>query len=139
DQIKQEIAKSTSDFDKEKLQERLAKLSGGVAVVKVGAATETELKEKKYRIEDALNATRAAVQEGFVPGGGTALINVIPALDKIEADGDELTGINIVKAALEAPVRQIAENAGVEGSVIVNELKNEKEGKIGRASCRERE
>ena len=128
DQIKQEIAKSTSDFDKEKLQERLAKLSGGVAVVKVGAATETELKEKKYRIEDALNATRAAVQEGFVPGGGTALINVIPALDKIEADGDELTGINIVKAALEAPVRQIAENAGVEGSVIVNELKNEKEG-----------
>ena len=109
DQIKQEIAKSTSDFDKEKLQERLAKLSGGVAVVKVGAATETELKEKKYRIEDALNATRAAVQEGFVPGGGTALINVIPALDKIEADGDELTGINIVKAALEAPVRQIAE------------------------------
>ena len=128
DQIKQEIAKSTSDFDKEKLQERLAKLSGGVAVVKVGAATETELKEKKYRIEDALNATRAAVQEGFVPGGGTALINVIPALDKINADGDELTGINIVKAALEAPVRQIAENAGVEGSVIVNELKNEKEG-----------
>src|SRR5699024_11576803 len=98
-----------------------------------------ELKEKKYRIEDALNATRAAVQEGFVPGGGTALINVIPALDKIEADGDELTGINIVKAALEAPVRQIAENAGVEGSVIVNELMNEKEGKIGRASCRERE
>ena len=128
DQIKQEIAKSTSDFDKEKLQERLAKLSGGVAVVKVGAATETELKEKKDRIEDALNATRAAVQEGFVPGGGTALINVIPALDKINADGDELTGINIVKAALEAPVRQIAENAGVEGSVIVNELKNEKEG-----------
>lgn len=129
DQIKQAIAKSTSDFDKEKLQERLAKLSGGVAVVKVGAATETELKERKYRIEDALNATRAAVQEGFVPGGGTALINVIPALDKIEdADGDELTGINIVKAALEAPVRQIAENAGVEGSIIVNELKGQKDG-----------
>ena len=128
DQIKQEIAKSTSDFDKEKLQERLAKLSGGVAVVKVGAATETELKEKKYRIEDALNATRAAVQEGFVPGGGTALVNVIPALEKVEASGDELTGVNIVKAALEAPVRQIAENAGVEGSVIVNELKGQKEG-----------
>lgn len=128
DQIKQAIDKSTSDFDKEKLQERLAKLSGGVAVVKVGAATETELKEKKYRIEDALNATRAAVQEGFVPGGGTALVNIIPALDKIEATGDELTGVNIVKNALEAPVRQIAENAGVEGSVIVNQLKSEKPG-----------
>lgn len=128
DQIKQAIANTTSDFDKDKLQERLAKLSGGVAVVKVGAATETELKEKKYRIEDALNATRAAVQEGFVPGGGTALVNVIPALEKVEASGDELTGVNIVKAALEAPVRQIAENAGVEGSVIVNELKEQKEG-----------
>ena len=128
DQIKQAIANTTSDFDKDKLQERLAKLSGGVAVVKVGAANETELKEKKYRIEDALNATRAAVQEGFVPGGGTALVNVIPALEKVEASGDELTGVNIVKAALEAPVRQIAENAGVEGSVIVNELKGQKEG-----------
>ena len=128
DQIKQAIANTTSDFDKDKLQERLAKLSGGFAVVKVGAATETELKEKKYRIEDALNATRAAVQEGFVPGGGTALVNVIPALEKVEASGDELTGVNIVKAALEAPVRQIAENAGVEGSVIVNELKGQKEG-----------
>lgn len=128
DQIKQAIANTASDFDKDKLQERLAKLSGGVAVVKVGAATETELKEKKYRIEDALNATRAAVQEGFVPGGGTALVNVIPALEKVEASGDELTGVNIVKAALEAPVRQIAENAGVEGSVIVNELKGQKEG-----------
>ena len=128
DQIKQAIANTTSDFDKDKLQERLAKLSGGVAVVKVGAATETELKEKKYRIEDALNATRAAVQEGFVPGGGTALVNVIPALEKVEASGDELTGVNIGKAALEAPVRQIAENAGVEGSVIVNELKGQKEG-----------
>lgn len=128
DQIKQAIANTTSDFDKDKLQERLAKLSGGVAVVKVGAATETELKEKKYRIEDALNATRAAIQEGFVPGGGTALVNVIPALEKVEASGDELTGVNIVKAALEAPVRQIAENAGVEGSVIVNELKGQKEG-----------
>lgn len=130
DQIKKAIAETTSDFDKEKLQERLAKLAGGVAVVKVGAATETELKEKKYRIEDALNATRAAVQEGFVPGGGTALVNVIPALDEVEAaaTGDEATGIKIVKAALEAPVRQIAENAGLEGSVIVNQLKQEKPG-----------
>ena len=128
DQIKQAIANTTSDFDKDKLQERLAKLSGGVAVVKVGAATETELKEKKYRIEDALNATRAAVQEGFVPGGGTALVNVLPALDDIKATGDEATGVNIVKDALEAPVRQIAENAGVEGSVIVNQLKSEKPG-----------
>ena len=128
DQIKQAISKATSDFDKEKLQERLAKLSGGVAVVRVGAATETEMKEKKYRIEDALNATRAAVQEGFVPGGGTALVNVLPALDKVEATGDEATGVQIVKAALEAPVRQIAENAGVEGSVIVNQLRSEKPG-----------
>ena len=130
DQIKQAIAKTTSDFDKEKLQERLAKLSGGVAVVKVGAATETELKEKKYRSEDALNATRAAVQEGFVPGGGTALVNVIPDIEAVEKDvsGDEATGVKIVKNALEAPVRQIAENAGVEGSVIVNQLKNEKPG-----------
>ncbi|WP_251547455.1 chaperonin GroEL [Limosilactobacillus caecicola] len=130
EQIKQAIEKSTSDFDKEKLQERLAKLSGGVAVVKVGAATETELKERKYRIEDALNATRAAVQEGFVPGGGTALVNVIPDIEAIEKDvsGDEATGVKIVKNALEAPVRQIAENAGLEGSVIVNQLKNEKPG-----------
>ena len=128
DQIKQAIDKTTSDFDKDKLQERLAKLSGGVAVVRVGAATETEMKEKKYRIEDALNATRAAVQEGFVPGGGTALVNVLPALDKIDATGDEATGVQIVKAALEAPVRQIAENAGVEGSIIVNQLKGEKPG-----------
>ncbi|MCI1287348.1 MAG: chaperonin GroEL [[Lactobacillus] timonensis] len=130
EQIKKAIAESTSSFDKEKLQERLAKLAGGVAVVKVGAATETELKERKYHIEDALNATRAAVDEGFVPGGGTALINVIPELAKLEdeTEGDEKTGVRIVKAALEAPVRQIAENAGVEGSVIVDHLKNEKPG-----------
>lgn len=129
EQIKQAIANTTSEFDKEKLQERLAKLSGGVAVIKVGAATETELKEKKYRVEDALNATRAAVQEGFVPGGGTALINVIPALGNVETESDdEATGVNIVKKALEAPVRQIAENAGVEGSIIVNRLKSEKPG-----------
>lgn len=129
EQIKQAIANTTSEFDKEKLQERLAKLSGGVAVIKVGAATETELKEKKYRVEDALNATRAAVQEGFVPGGGTALINVIPALENVETESDdEATGVNIVKKALEAPVRQITENAGVEGSIIVNRLKSEKPG-----------
>ena len=129
DQIKQAISKTTSDFDKEKLQERLAKLAGGVAVVRVGAATETELKEKKYRIEDALNATRAAVQEGFVPGGGTALVNVMGELDSVKADNDdEATGVKIVKAALTAPVRQIAENAGVNGAVIVNKLEQEKAG-----------
>ncbi|WP_188883514.1 chaperonin GroEL, partial [Alicyclobacillus cellulosilyticus] len=124
-QIKMQIEETTSDFDREKLQERLAKLAGGVAVIKVGAATETELKERKLRIEDALNATRAAVEEGIVSGGGTALVNVIPALDKVQATGDELTGVNLVRKALEAPVRQIAENAGVEGSVIVERLKKE--------------
>lgn len=126
--IKGQIAETTSDFDREKLQERLAKLTGGVAVVNVGAATETELKERKYRIEDALNATRAAVEEGFVSGGGTALVNAIPAVAALSEDGDVQTGINIVKRALEEPVRQIAENAGVEGSVVVNQLKNEKIG-----------
>jgi chaperonin GroEL len=124
-QIKVQLEETTSDFDREKLQERLAKLAGGVAVIKVGAATETELKEKKLRIEDALNATRAAVEEGIVSGGGTALVNVIPALDKVEATGDELTGVNIVRAALEAPLRQIADNAGLEGAVIVERLKKE--------------
>lgn len=126
--IKQQISETTSDFDKEKLRERLAKLSGGVAVIRVGAATETELKEKKYRIEDALNATRAAVEEGFVPGGGTALANVISDLEDVEAEGDEATGVNIVRRALEEPVRQIAENAGEEGSVIVTKLKGQKPG-----------
>lgn len=126
--IKKQIAETTSDFDREKLQERLAKLAGGVAVVKVGAATETELKERKYRIEDALNATRAAVQEGFVAGGGTALINVIKDVASLKENGDVQTGINIVKRALEEPVRQIAENAGLEGSVIVEKLKSEKPG-----------
>lgn len=126
--IKQQISETTSGFDKEKLQERLAKLAGGVAVIRVGAATETELKEKKYRIEDALNATRAAVEEGFVPGGGTALVNVIASLEDLDAEGDELTGINIVRRALEEPVRQIAENAGEEGSVIVTKLKTQKDG-----------
>ncbi|WEY48942.1 chaperonin GroEL [Weissella confusa] len=126
--IKGQIAEATSDFDREKLQERLAKLAGGVAVINVGAATETELKERKYRIEDALNATRAAVEEGFVAGGGTALVNVIPAVAELSETGDVQTGINIVRRALEEPVRQIAENAGLEGSVIVNQLKSEKPG-----------
>lgn len=122
--IKNQIAETTSDFDREKLQERLAKLAGGVAVVKVGAATETELKELKLRIEDALNATRAAVEEGMVSGGGKALVNVISKVSAVEAEGDVATGIKIVVRALEEPIRQIAENAGYEGSVIVDKLKN---------------
>ncbi|WP_305775294.1 TCP-1/cpn60 chaperonin family protein, partial [Lactiplantibacillus paraplantarum] len=126
--IRNQISETTSDFDKEKLQERLAKLAGGVAVVRVGAATETELKERKYRIEDALNATRAAVEEGFVAGGGTALINVIKDVAALKETGDVQTGINIVKRALEEPVRQIAENAGLEGSVIVEKMKEQKPG-----------
>ncbi|MGO2082680.1 chaperonin GroEL [Vagococcus sp.] len=121
--IRSHIAETTSDFDREKLQERLAKLAGGVAVIKVGAATETELKELKLRIEDALNATRAAVEEGIVSGGGTAFVNVLNAVSQVEAEGDEETGVNIVLRALEEPVRQIAENAGMEGSVIVDKLK----------------
>ncbi|HJV45454.1 MAG TPA: chaperonin GroEL [Bacillota bacterium] len=124
-QIRSQIETTTSEFDKEKLQERLAKLAGGVAVIKVGAATETELKEKKLRIEDALNATRAAVEEGIVSGGGTALINVVKAVEAVQADGDEQTGVNIVLRALEEPVRIIASNAGLEGSVIVERLKHE--------------
>ena len=122
--IKSQIETTTSEFDREKLQERLAKLSGGVAVIKVGAATETELKEMKLRIEDALNATRAAVEEGIVAGGGTALVNVIPAVADFELTGDEATGRNIVLRALEEPVRQIAHNAGFEGSIVIDRLKN---------------
>ena len=124
-QIKAGIETTTSDFDREKLQERLAKLAGGVAVIKVGAATETEMKEKKLRIEDALNATRAAVEEGIVAGGGTAFINVIPAVEALldMVEGDEKTGVKIVLRALEAPVRQISENAGFEGSVVVNNIR----------------
>ena len=122
--IKSQIETTTSEFDREKLQERLAKLSGGVAVIKVGAATETELKEMKLRIEDALNATRAAVEEGIVAGGGTALVNVIPAVVGLELTGDEATGRNIVLRALEEPVRQIAHNAGFEGSIVIDRLKN---------------
>ncbi|AIQ16247.1 MULTISPECIES: chaperonin GroEL [Paenibacillus] len=124
-QIRSQLEETTSEFDKEKLQERLAKLAGGVAVVKVGAATETELKERKLRIEDALNATRAAVEEGIVSGGGTALVNVYAAVAAVNAVGDEKTGVNIVLRALEEPVRTIAANAGQEGSVIVDRLKKE--------------
>ncbi|MFN2452139.1 MAG: chaperonin GroEL [Candidatus Dormibacteria bacterium] len=124
EQIKAEIEKSTSDWDKEKLQERLAKLAGGVAVIKVGAATETELKERKHRMEDAVSATRAAVEEGIVPGGGTVLLNAIPSLETVEAEGDVLTGVKILRRALEAPLRQIAENAGVEGAVVVEKVRS---------------
>lgn len=126
--IRKQIDETTSDFDKEKLQERLAKLAGGVAVIRVGAATETELKERKYRIEDALNATRAAVDEGYVAGGGVALVNAAKAVADLKEHGDVQTGINIVLRALEEPVRQIATNAGLEGSVIVERLKHEKTG-----------
>ncbi|HZG74988.1 MAG TPA: TCP-1/cpn60 chaperonin family protein, partial [Paenibacillus sp.] len=125
-QIKKQIAETTSDFDREKLQERLAKLSGGVAVVKVGAATETEMKEKKLRIEDALNATRAAVEEGIVSGGGVALVNVSKAVESLQTDHpDEATGVRIVLRALEAPIRAIAQNAGVDGSVVVERIRRE--------------
>ncbi len=127
-QIKKQIEETTSDFDREKLQERLAKLAGGVAVIEIGAATEVEMKEKKYRIEDALNATRAAVEEGIVAGGGTTFIDILPALDKLQAEGDVKVGVNIVKRAIEEPVRQIANNAGLEGSVVVEEVKKKGNG-----------
>ena len=132
EQIRVEIEKSTSDYDSEKLQERLAKLSGGVAIIRVGAATETELKEKKHRVEDALSATRAAVEEGIVPGGGVALLNAIVALDGLEGDNDdEQTGINIVRKSLTVPMRKITENAGKDGSVIVANVQRENDSKIG--------
>jgi chaperonin GroEL len=128
-QIKTEIENTDSDFDREKLQERLAKLAGGVAVVKVGAATETEMKEKKHRVEDALQATRAALEEGIVPGGGVALLEAIEAIDlDVFSDEDEKTGARIVLRALEEPLRQIAENAGFEGSVVVNDVRKAKKG-----------
>jgi chaperonin GroEL len=130
-QIRTQIDETTSDYDREKLQERLAKLVGGVAVIKVGAATETELKEKKARVEDAMHATRAAVEEGIVPGGGVALLRCIPALDKLKADGDEATGIGIVKRALEEPLRQIAHNAGYEGAVVIGKVRESKEENFG--------
>jgi len=124
-QIRTQIEETTSNYDREKLQERLAKIVGGVAVIKVGAATEVEMKERKARVEDALNATRAAVEEGIVPGGGVALLRCIPSLDKVEVSGEEVFGLNIVKRALEEPVRQIAINAGLEGSVVVERVRNE--------------
>ena len=127
-QLKKQIAETTSDFDREKLQERLAKLAGGVAVVEIGAATEVEMKDKKYRVEDALNATRAAVEEGIVAGGGTTFIDILPALDKLNVEGDVKVGVEIVRRAVEAPVRQIAENAGLEGSVVVDSVKKAGDG-----------
>jgi chaperonin GroEL len=130
EQIRVEIDKSTSDYDREKLQERLAKLSGGVAIIRVGAATETELKEKKHRVEDALSATRAAVEEGIVPGGGVALINAMSVLDGIKmGNEDEQIGVNIVRKALEVPMRKIVENAGQEGSVVVANVRDEQKRK----------
>ncbi len=125
-QIKAQIEETTSDYDREKLQERLAKIVGGVAVINVGAATETEMKEKKARVEDALHATKAAVEEGIVPGGGIALLRCIPALEKMKLEGDQAIGIHIVRRSLEEPLRQIAENAGLEGSVVVERAKKEK-------------
>jgi len=130
-QIRAQIDETTSDYDREKLQERLAKLAGGVAVIKVGAATETEMKEKKARVEDALNATRAAVEEGIVPGGGVALLRAAKALDGLKLSGDEATGAHIVRRALEEPIRQIVENAGLEGSVVVEKVKAAKELALG--------
>src|SRR5436305_12813891 len=130
-QIKQQIDKTTSDYDREKLQERLAKPGGGVAVIKVGAATETEMKEKKARVEDAMHATRAAVEEGIVPGGGVALARCVPALDKVRSEGDEQIGINVVKRALQEPLRQIAENAGEEGAIVLGKINDSKDNNFG--------
>jgi len=130
-QLRTQIEETTSDYDKEKLQERLAKLVGGIAVIKTGAATETELKEKKARVEDAMHATRAAVEEGIVPGGGVALLRCIPALDKLKVEGDEAIGVNLVKRALEEPARLIAQNAGQEGAVIVGRIRESKEDNFG--------
>ncbi len=130
-QIRAQIEETTSDYDREKLQERLAKLVGGVAVIKVGAATETELKEKKARVEDAMHATRAAVEEGIVPGGGVALVRSIAALDKLKVEGDEKIGINIVRRSLEEPLRQIVLNAGHEGAIVAEQVKSNKEANFG--------
>ncbi|MGH7908404.1 MAG: TCP-1/cpn60 chaperonin family protein, partial [Thermodesulfobacteriota bacterium] len=125
-QIKAQIEETTSDYDREKLQERLAKIVGGVAVINVGAATETEMKEKKARVEDALHATKAAVEEGIVPGGGVALLRCIPALDSLKLTSEQQVGVTIVRRALEEPIRQIVGNAGVEGSVVVDKVRKEK-------------
>src|SRR5438067_9898923 len=124
--IRAQIEETTSDYDKEKLQERLAKLVGGVAVIRVGASTETEMKEKKARVEDALHGTRAAVEEGIVPGGGVALLRCLPAIEALKLEGDEQIGVDIVKRAIESPLRSLASNAGVEGSIIVQEVKRRK-------------
>ncbi len=121
--IKAQIEETTSDYDKEKLQERLAKLAGGVAIIKVGAGTEVELKEKKHRVEDALSATRAALEEGIVPGGGVALLNVQKALDGIKLEGDAQTGVNIVRRSLDEPLRRLAENAGLDGNVVIDNVR----------------
>src|SRR4051812_41296412 len=125
-EIRAQVENTTSDYDREKLQERLAKLVGGVAVIKVGAATETEMKEKKARVEDALHATRAAVEEGIVPGGGVALLRALPALENLKVSGEQQFGVNIIKRALEEPLRQIAQNGGVEGSIVVNKVREGK-------------
>ncbi len=130
-EIRSQVDKTTSDYDREKLQERLAKLVGGVAVIKVGAATETEMKEKKARVEDAMHATRAAVEEGIVPGGGVALSRCVPALDKIKLEGDEQIGVNVVKRALQEPLRQIAENAGEEGAIVLGKVNDSKDNNFG--------
>jgi chaperonin GroEL len=130
-QIRTQVEETTSDYDKEKLQERLAKLVGGVAVIKVGAATETELKEKKARVEDAMHATRAAVEEGIVPGGGTVLLRCLVALEKLKLRDDEAVGVNIVKRALEEPTRQIAQNSGAEGAVVVGRIRESKDDNFG--------
>jgi chaperonin GroEL len=130
-QLRTQVEDASSDYDKEKLQERLAKLVGGVAVIKVGAATETELKEKKARVEDAMHATRAAVEEGIVPGGGVALLRCIPALEKLKLQDDEAIGVNIVKRALEEPTRQIVQNAGQEGAIIVGRVRESKDDNFG--------
>src|SRR5439155_19184797 len=130
-EIRSQVDKTTSDYDREKLQERLAKLVGGVAVIKVGAATETEMKEKKARVEDAMHATRAAVEEGIVPGGGVALSRCVGALDKLKVEGDEQIGINVVKRALVEPVRQIAENSGEEGAIVLGKVNDSRENRCG--------
>jgi chaperonin GroEL len=130
-QLRTQIEETTSDYDREKLQERLAKLVGGVAVIKVGAATETEMKEKKARVEDAMHATRAAVEEGIVPGGGVALVRAIPALEKLKLEDDEKIGVNIVKRALEEPLRTIASNAGFEGAIVIGKVREAKDANFG--------
>ena len=130
-QIRVQIEETTSDYDREKLQERLAKLVGGVAIIKVGAATETEMKEKKARVEDAMHATRAAVDEGIVPGGGVAFLRAIPALEKLELEGDEQIGVTIVKRALEEPIRLIVSNAGHEGAIVVGKVRESKQPNFG--------